>query len=207
MKRFFQTTFFSLLFSLLCAASFAKPATIDSVCKSLSSKNVTTGNFVQEKIINQRTLKSNGTFILSKSGINFTTEKPIKSSQSITPTSIITITSDGKHITVDTSEDALFQSITQVITSIFDGNKTKLEKDFQVSISASEKEWNVKLLPNDKNMASVVKEINLGGTGNFDASELCYMTLVLNNGATIKYTFSDHKYKNALSESEKLLFK
>ena len=199
-------TFLTTALSLLYSAAFAKPASIDSVCASLASRNVTTGNFQQEKIVSQRNLKSTGTFVLSKTGIAFITEKPIKSTQSISPSSVVTITADGSRTVLDTSDNTIFQGITQVVSSLFEGDKSKLEKNFSTSISAGEKEWTIKLLPKDQNIAAMVKDITLGGTGNSESSELKSMTLVLNNGITVRYTFSELKYKSTLSESEKALF-
>ena len=206
MNKIFRMTFLTTALSLLCSAAFAKPASIDSVCASLASRNVTTGNFQQEKIVSQRNLKSTGTFVLSKTGIAFITEKPIKSTQSISQSSVVTITADGSRTVLDTSDNTIFQGITQVVSSLFEGDKSKLEKNFSTSISAGEKEWTIKLLPKDQNIAAMVKDITLGGTGNSESSELKSMTLVLNNGITVRYTFSELKYKSALSESEKALF-
>ena len=206
MNKIFRMTFLTTALSLLCSSAFAKPASIDSVCASLASRNVTTGNFQQEKIVSQRNLKSTGTFVLSKTGIAFITEKPIKSTQSISQSSVVTITADGSRTVLDTSDNTIFQGITQVVSSLFEGDKSKLEKNFSTSISASEKEWTIKLLPKDQNIAAMVKDITLGGTGNSESSELKSMTLVLNNGITVRYTFSELKYKSALSESEKALF-
>ncbi|MBP5176403.1 MAG: outer membrane lipoprotein carrier protein LolA [Treponema sp.] len=206
MNKIFRMTFLTTALSLLYSAAFAKPASIDSVCASLASRNVTTGNFQQEKIVSQRNLKSTGTFVLSKTGIAFITEKPIKSTQSISPSSVVTITADGSRTVLDTSDNTIFQGITQVVSSLFEGDKSKLEKNFSTSISAGEKEWTIKLLPKDQNIAAMVKDITLGGTGNSESSELKSMTLVLNNGLTVRYTFSELKYKSTLSESEKALF-
>ena len=206
MNKIFRMTFLTTALSLLYSAAFAKPASIDSVCASLASRNVTTGNFQQEKIVSQRNLKSTGTFVLSKTGIAFITEKPIKSTQSISPSSVVTITADGSRTVLDTSDNTIFQGITQVVSSLFEGDKSKLEKNFSTSISAGEKEWTIKLLPKDQNIAAMVKDITLGGTGNSESSELKSMTLVLNNGITVRYTFSELKYKSTLSESEKALF-
>lgn len=206
MNKIFRMTFLTTALGLLCSAAFAKPASIDSVCESLASRKVTTGSFLQEKIVSPRNLKSTGSFVLSKTGVAFITEKPIKSTQSISPGSVVTITADGSRTVLDTSDNTIFQGITQVVSSLFEGDKSKLETNFSTSISAGENEWTIKLLPKDQNIASMVRDISLGGTGNSESSELKSMTLVLNNGITVRYTFSELKYKSALSESEKALF-
>ncbi|MBO7639823.1 MAG: outer membrane lipoprotein carrier protein LolA [Treponema sp.] len=206
MKR--STFIIGILFAFTAFTAFAEKATIDSVCTSIASHKVTTGSFVQEKTNGKssRVLKSNGTFILSPEGVGLSTVKPLKTFQGITQTSVIRTTPDGSRSVIDVSNNQMYKSISQIVVSLFNGDKTELEKNFSIQFTATESSWQMTLTPKDKTIASSVGTITLGG--NAATGKISLDSLVIDNasGGKTAYTFSEQKYKEVLSDAEKALF-
>ncbi|MBO4320643.1 MAG: outer membrane lipoprotein carrier protein LolA [Treponema sp.] len=205
MKR--SKVFLIVFFAFTAMTVFAEKATVDSVCMSLSSHKVTTGSFVQEKTNGKssRVLKSNGTFILSQDGVGLSTIKPLKTFQGITQTSVIKTTPDGSRSVIDVSNNQMYKSISQIVISLFNGDKSELEKNFTIQFDASDTNWQMLLTPKDKTIASSVGTITLGGSS---SGMISFDTLIIDNasGGKVSYTFSEQKYKEVLSDAEKALF-
>ena len=205
MKR--SQVFLIVFFAFTAMTVFAEKATVDSVCMSLSSHKVTTGSFVQEKTNGKssRVLKSNGTFILSQDGVGLSTIKPLKTFQGITQTSVIKTTPDGSRSVIDVSNNQMYKSISQIVISLFNGDKSELEKNFTIQFDASDTNWQMLLTPKDKTIASSVGTITLGGSS---SGMISFDTLIIDNasGGKVSYTFSEQKYKEVLSDAEKALF-
>ena len=196
------------LFAFAAATVFAEKATLDTVCTSIAAHKVTTGSFVQEKTNGKssRVLKSNGTFILSQEGVGLSTVKPLKTFQGITQTSVIKTNPDGSRSVIDVSNNQMYKSIAQIVVSLFNGNKSELERNFSIEFTATDNSWHMSLTPKDKTIASSVGIISLGGSS--VSGNVSIDTMVIDNasGGKVSYTFSEQKYKEVLSDAEKALF-
>ncbi len=203
-KHFFAFTLFAMVSA---AASFAQNATIDSVCKSLTSHPVTTGNFTQEKTIAnaRRSLKSNGTFLFSNRLVIWDTVKPVASSMIVTNEKIIQKTPDGRTTVLSGKDNEAFKGISQSVTALFSGDKSALDKNFVVNFTSTATTWKMVLTPKDKTVASAMKTIVVSGTGDSRSSVFTEMTIEQLDGGTIKYIFKDHTYRENLSDAEKAL--
>ena len=169
---------------------------------------MTTGSFVQEKTNGKssRVLKSNGTFILSQEGVGLSTVKPLKTFQGITQTSVIKTNPDGSRSVIDVSNNQMYKSIAQIVVSLFNGDKSELERNFSIEFTATDNSWHMSLTPKDKTIASSVGIISLGGSS--VSGNVSIDTMVIDNasGGKVSYTFSEQKYKEVLSDAEKALF-
>ena len=192
-----------LLLALAVHASFSQDITLDAVCAGLASHKVTTGNFTQEKKINdKRTLKSFGTFVLSASGIALNTQKPLKTSMAVTENSFIQVTADGTRSVMDASSNEVFRSVAGTVYAMFSGDKEELERNFTIDFSSQSDGWRMVLEPKDQTIASAIKSVTMGGT--FKGKDCLLEYFIL--GDNTKYTFSGHAFKDSLSNEEKAYF-
>ncbi|MBQ1833901.1 MAG: outer membrane lipoprotein carrier protein LolA [Treponema sp.] len=192
---------------LAAAAVSAQNATVESVCKSLTAHAVTTGSFTQEKKIAnaRRSLKSSGTFLFSGKLVIWDTVKPVASSLIVTNDKIIQKSPDGKTSVMSGKDNEAFKGISQSVTALFSGDKSALEKNFNIAFTSTASTWQMVLTPKDKTVASVMKTITVSGTGNSRTSVFTNLIVEQLDGGTINYTFTDHKYKEELSDAEKAL--
>lgn len=191
------------------AAVFAQNATVDSVCKSFTSHPVTTGNFTQEKKIAnaRRSLKSSGTFLFSKQLVVWDTVKPVASSLIVTNDQIIQKAPDGTTSVISGKDNETFKGIAQSISALFSGDKSALDKNFTVKFESTATTWKMILTPKDKTVASAMKSVIVSGTGDSRSSVFTTLQVEELNGGSITYTFTDHTYKENLSDAEKALLK
>ena len=208
MKHSVKKALFVLTFVFSAYIASAQPATMESVCKFLENHPITTGNFVQEKKSagSSRVLKSSGTFVLSRTALGLRNTKPVKSFRGLTPEYMVRITPDGAKTFVDGSSNDIFKSISDLVGALFDCNIAEIEKAFTVQFNASATEWDVKLLPKDKTIASVLSAIEVHGTGNASDCVINTLSIIDEKGGSVKYIMTDLVYKKELSSDEKALF-
>lgn len=183
--------------------------TFDTVCNGLTSHKVTVGDFTQTKKSSavHRELKSSGHYIISGSGIVWETTKPFPSVLVVTETKIKQTLPDGTSSVIDGADNSVFASVAGTLSSLFSGDREKLEKNFTVCFLSSSDFWKMILYPKDANISSVMRSITLSGKSKsaVDTS----LDSVLIDGVsndTILYTFKNQQYKEALNEDEKALF-
>ena len=208
MKHSIKSVIAAFAFVFSAAFAAAQHATIDSVCQTLANHPVTTGNYVQEKTSanSSRVLRSNGTFILSRKALGLRNIKPVKSFRGLTPDYMIRVTPDGAKTVIEAAGNETFRTIAELVDSLFDGEKTLLEKNFTVQFSADDSGWNMKLYPKDKTIASVLNVIDIYGTGSGNNCVLNTLKIADEKGGTMLYKLSDLVYKEDLSGDEKALF-
>ena len=170
---------------------------------------MTTGNFTQEKKIAnaKRSLKSSGTFLFSSTLVIWDTEKPVASSLIVTNDKIIQKSPNGKTSVLSGSDNEAFKGVSQSVTALFSGDKSALERNFTINFSSTATTWKMVLTPKDKTVASAMKTITVSGTGNAKSSVFTNLSVEQLDGGTINYAFTDHKYKEELSDAEKALIK
>ena len=142
--------------------------TLDSVCQSLSSRPLMTGDFVQEKTILKagRTLTSSGIFIFSEEGILWKTQKPFPSAMAVTLDAVIQTRADGKKTVTDAKGNQIFLSISKSLSAMFRGNKNELLDNFNVEFSTegnAGQGWTIHLTPKDKTVQAILGSIEVSG--------------------------------------------
>lgn len=197
------------LTSILAAGAFAQTLSLKSVCEGLAKTPNTTGDFLQVKTVNStgRQLKSSGKFIIAKEGIMWKTLKPFPSSLVVTENAMIQTAGDGTKSVMNGSDNQIFQNIAQTLSSVFAGNSSVLEKNFEVDFKAgSEGKWTVVLTPKDSTIGSVMKTLILEGTSTVSNVILNSLELAEASNNKIHYDFLNQNYPKELTADEKANF-
>lgn len=181
---------------------YAQNVTLEDVCKGLSLKENTTGDFTQIKTINSngRKLRSTGKYIICPEGIMWNTLKPFPSKLVITKTQMIQTGADGKQTVMSSSDNQIFENISSTLSSVFSGNSDELNKNFETKFNIADGKWNVELTPKDSTIASVMKLLILSGsmTAKTDVS-MDKLEILETSSNTITYEFSNQEYPKELS--------
>lgn len=198
--------FMAFVISSLCFAQTASQnPEFDKVCQNIAAHKITKGNFSQIKMIKKisREIRSSGTFIVSvDDGVLWNTQKPFKSSMAITKSGIVQTAANGKKSVVSSGSNATFEQVSSLMTSLFNGDSSALNKNFEIEFIGSAKSWNVNLTPRDSSIRSVISVIEMAGSASIDT-----MILHEQTGDFTKYEFSNQTFPSALTEEEKSGFK
>lgn len=194
------------LSALILLSAPLEALTLDEVCKNNLGSSVTTGEFRQEKSAKalKRPLVSSGDFIISKEGIVWKTKKPFSSTMVVSETSITKISADGKKSTIDAESNAVFRGVSEMLSSIFKGDKKALEENFFVSFEDNGETWLALLSPKDKTIKSAVSSITL--SGNVAEGDFSTVEIEQANGDKIRYDFFEKVHKEVLSDEERAFF-
>lgn len=211
-KKLFGAVLLACVF--FSARSVVTPApTLDSVCRDLTAYEVTSGSFVQERSAAnlKRPLRSRGSFVICGEGIAWKTEKPVSSLLAVSRDKIIQAGPDGRKTVIDGSGNETFKNIAGTLATLFSGDRTELEKNFRVSFSAEAgrsggNDWSIRLLPRDSTIASAIKSVVMEGGREGQESFIRSVIIEEENGAVIRYSFSDQVHRNNLTDDEKAYF-
>lgn len=198
-------------FSFNLFAQSTDSISLEILCESLAANPNTTGDFTQTKTIltNGRSLKSSGKFIISTYGIMWKTEKPFPSSLILTENKMIQIAANGNKSVMNGDDNQIFANISNTLTSLFSGNITELQNNFNCTLSQNKENWSLLLSPKDSTIASVMQTLVLSGTyekNKNDSAKLNSLLLTEVSGNTTLYEFSNQKYPKELSSDEKQIF-
>ena len=188
----------------------AQTVTLDEVCTSLTEHKVTTGKFVQERKSQKlkKPVSSSGVYIICTDGAVWKTEKPFPSVSAVTESKIIQTLPSGKKNVIDGSSNEVFKTVSKTLSSLFSGNKKQLEENFILKdFSAENEQWILMLEPKDRTIASVLRSVELKGSLSGKKAELCHMQILQNESDCTSYEFTENRYKEELSDAEKLFFK
>ena len=211
LKKIMMTLSLGLLFSAFTGL-FAQTASLEEVCKKLSSNQNTMGDFTQIKTLqtNGRKLTSTGKFIFCPLGILWQTETPFPTSLILTKDSMIQIAANGKKSVMSGKDNQIFANISETLSSVFSGNAEALKKNFDCSFSQTGDSWSIYLLPKDSTIAAVMKSLQLTGTCDSAsanaAAALTSLEMTESSENTIRYEFANQKYPKELTSDEKELF-
>jgi len=210
-------TLFILLSGLVFAQENTDKVTFKKVCESLSSKEITRGNFELERYIDKskRALKSSGSFTISaKDGIIWFTEKPVETVMAVTEKYMIQVQPNGKKITTDASNNKTFGQIANITSSVFTGNYEVLENNFDIVFSKQEKTiWKAVLTPKDDSLKAFIENVTLlldvtlpnENAGVFNVKITVFEMATPSKDKTT-YKLSSQSYSDTLSENEKTFF-
>ncbi len=205
-------TGFCFIFLLFSASGFSGNTRVsfDTVCEGLTRHSVTIGDFVQVKksaSIN-RELRSSGKFIICDYGIVWDTQKPFHSSMVVTQTKIAQTLPDGSRTVIDGSGNSVFSGIAGTLSSVFSGDRKRLEQSFHVQFLSTTNSWKMILLPKNQEVASAISSITLGGKGPCADSSISLDSILIDelNNDSILYTFKNQMYKEDLTDAEQTFF-
>ena len=209
MKKIIKIATIVFALTLSAVTSVAAQTSLDDVLYSITSHKVTTGDFNQEKTAPnlKRPLKSSGKFIFSETGIVWQTQKPFPSTMAVTKDSMTMTAANGKKTVTDGSTNEVFKSVAATLTALFSGNRSELEKHFEIKdFSANASTWKVSLTPKDKTIAQALTKIDMSGAANGKKSSLDTMVVSQSDASTTKYDLLNQIYKEELSNEEKAFF-
>ena len=175
------------------------------VCKSISSKKITKGDFRQIKLILRlkREMVSSGVFVISADdGVLWNTQKPYYSTMAMTKSSIVQTSANGKKTVINSSNNATFEQFAKVLSSLFNGNAETLTENFEIEFIGSTDSWNINLVPKNSSVKKIIEQIDMAGHSSMEL-----MTIHEPNGDYIRYEFMNHIYPNSLTPEEKAAFK
>lgn len=198
------------LFGLIVSSTiFAEELSMDVVCKKLAEHSNTTGDFIQTKLIKSanRTLKSNGVYIFSLEGIMWKTLKPFPSTLAVGETFVIQTAANGTKTVIDASDNQIFLSIAQTLSAVFSNNSEKLNSNFITTFTPKGNGgWEMKLVPKDSTVASVLKSLTLIGTYSQSLCAIDEIVMTESSDNSITYSFTNQKYPKELTADEKANF-
>ena len=177
---------------------------LSMVCKAISSKKITKGDFKQLKFIQRlkREMASSGVFVISgDDGILWQTQKPYFSTMAITKSAIIQTNAKGKKSVLSAEANANFRQFANVLSSVFTGQPDTILENFDVEFIGNADNWNINLIPKNTSVRDFVNEIEMVGRISIDV-----MTVHEPNGDYIRYEFLNHIYPQVLTDDEKALF-
>lgn len=209
MNKYFKTlTFFIAIFAFLPLFP-VEELTFETICTHLAKYKITTGEFTQIKTTPlKKSLKSSGTFILTRDGIVWKTLKPVASKVAVIDAYLITTDAKGKKTAKSMLNNDTFLKVNSIVASLFAGDISEIGKNFKISFKANGKEkWEAVFVPKDENISFVVNSVNLKGTFVKGSASIFMAEIYLADGGSMSYIFEHQKHPAELSEEEKNEFK
>ena len=175
-----------------------------AACSRLAEHPVIRGSFEQEKTLSrlERTLKSSGNFIIAANmGMVWDTVKPFPSTLVLGGDFMIQSRPGGQKTVLSAQGNETFLRMADVISAVFSGNAQKLLDSFAVYYSGGTAAWEIGLTPLDKTINSFAEKIIMKGD-----TVIRSIHIYEQNGDTIQYILSNHRYPAELDAHEKALF-
>jgi glyoxylate utilization-related uncharacterized protein len=176
----------------------------DAVCAELASHPVVKGSFDQIKTISRlkRSLKSQGNFIIASDlGMFWDTKTPFPSVMAVGADYILQTTPSGSRSKIDAKGNETFLRLAETISAIFTGNARRLLDNFEVYFIPTGLSWKMGLIPKEKAIQLFASRIIMEGD-----SVIRTIDLTEQNGDTIQYMLSNHRFFDSLDANEKALF-
>ena len=184
-----------------------EPKTIEAfktTCSRLAEHPLVLGNFEQEKTLSRlkRTLKSSGNFIIAAGlGMVWDTVKPFASTLALGKDYLIQSRPGGQKTVLSAQGNETFLRMAEVISAVFSGNSKGLMDNFDIFYVGNNAAWELGLSPKNTAIGSFAEKIIMKG----DAA-IRSIIIYEQNGDTIQYFLSNHRYPAELNVNEKALF-
>ena len=182
----------------------AEELTFETICKHLAAYNNTTGEFTQIKTnALKKSLKSSGTFILTRDGVVWKTLKPVPSKVAIIDAYMISTDAKGKKTVKSMLNSDTFLKVNDIVSSLFAGNATEINKNFKVNFKAvSAEKWEALLVPKDKTISYAIKSMSMKGTFVKGSVSIFMAEIYLADGGSLSYIFEHQKHPEKLTQEE-----
>ena len=204
MKKFSKIlVFLAALFAIIPLFP-AEELTLETICKHLAAYNNTTGEFTQIKTSAlKKSLKSSGTFILTRDGVVWKTLKPVPSKVAIIDAYMITTDAKGKKTAKSMLNSDTFLKVNDIVSSLFAGNSAEINKNFKVSFKANGAEkWEAVLVPKDKTISYAISSMNMKGTFVKGSVSIFMAEIYFADGGSMSYIFEHQKHPEKLTQEE-----
>ncbi|MBR6421131.1 hypothetical protein IKS86_00245 [bacterium] len=182
----------------------AEELTFETICKHLAAYKNTTGEFTQIKTnALKKSLKSSGTFILTRDGVVWKTLKPVPSKVAIIDAYMISTDAKGKKTVKSMLNSDTFLKVNDIVSSLFAGNATEINKNFKVNFKAvSAEKWEALLVPKDKTISYAIKSMSMKGTFVKGSVSIFMAEIYLADGGSLSYIFEHQKHPEKLTQEE-----
>ena len=173
-------------------------------CSRLAQHQFIKGNFEQEKTLSrlERSLKSSGNFIIAADqGMVWDTLKPFPSTLTLGRDFMIQSRPGGQKTILSAQGNETFLRMAEVISAVFSGNAQGLLDNFAVYYSGDAAVWEMGLSSLDKAIYSFAEKIIMKGDAVIRSIQIYEQ-----NGDTIRYILSNHRYPAELDVHEKDFF-
>ena len=204
MKKFSKIlVFLAVVFTLLPLFP-AEKLTFETVCRQLASYKNTTGEFTQIKTTTlKKSLRSSGTFILTRDGVVWKTLKPVPSKVAIIDAYMITTDAKGKKTVKSMLNSDTFLKVNDIVSSLFAGKSEEINKNFKVSFKATTNEkWEAVLVPKDKNISYAINSMTMKGTFVKGSVSIFMAEIYFADGGSMSYIFEHQKHPEKLTQEE-----
>ena len=187
----------------------AEELSFETVCSHLAKFKITTGEFTQIKTTAlKKSLKSSGTFILTRDGVVWKTLKPVASKVAVIDAYLITTDAKGKKTVKSMLNNDTFLKVNSIVASLFAGDISEIGKNFKINFKANGNEkWEALFVPKDKNISFVVSSVNLKGTFVKGSVAIFMAEIYLADGGSMSYIFEHQKHPETLTQEEMDEFK
>jgi len=175
-----------------------------TICARLAEHQFITGNFEQEKTVKSlnRSIKSSGNFIIAVNmGIVWDTVKPFPSSLTLGRDYMIQSVPGGQRTVTSAQRNETFVRMAEIMSMIFSGNARGLLENFNIYYYGTTETWEIGLSPLDRSIQTFAQRFIIKG-----GSAIRYFQIIEQNGDTVSYVLSNHKYPAELGGNEKAFF-
>ena len=182
----------------------AEELTFETICKHLAAYKNTTGEFTQIKTnALKKSLKSSGTFILTRDGVVWKTLKPVPSKVAIIDAYMISTDAKGKKTVKSMLNSDTFLKVNDIVSSLFAGNAAEINKNFKVNFKAvSAEKWEALLVPKDKTISYAISSMSMKGTFVKGSVSIFMAEIYLADGGSLSYIFEHQKHPEKLTQEE-----
>ena len=182
----------------------AEQPTFETICRQLASYKNTTGEFTQIKTTSlKKSLKSSGSFILTRDGVVWKTLKPVPSKVAIIDAYMITTDAKGKKTVKSMLNSDTFMKVNSIVSSLFAGDITEINKNFKVSFKATTNEkWEAVLVPKDKNISYAINSMSMKGTFVKGSVSIFMAEIYFADGGSMSYIFEHQQHPEKLTQEE-----
>jgi outer membrane lipoprotein-sorting protein len=197
-----------IIVALTQAATASPDASFDAVCGEIARRPIVTGDFTLTKTIKRinRTITSSGVFVISaQKGMVWDTREPFPSTLVVGADYIVQIMPDGGHSRLSARGNNTFLRISQVMKAVFTGNSLTLNDNFDVSFTSMnplDGTWLARLVPKDSAVKTFAAAFILNGKGGVISA----ITVIQQNGDSMKYQLTNQRYPAALQAKTESLF-
>ena len=204
MKKYTKILIFLVMVFAILPLFPAEELTFDTICKHLAAYKNTTGEFTQIKTTAlKKSLKSSGTFILTRDGVVWKTLKPVPSKVAIIDAYMITTDAKGKKTAKSMLNSDTFLKVNDIVSSLFAGNSAEINKNFKVNFKANGSEkWEALLIPKDKTISYAISSMNLKGTFVKGSVSIFMAEIYFADGGSMSYIFEHQKHPEKLTQEE-----
>ena len=204
MKRHTKILIFLVIIFTILPLFSAEELSFETICKHLAAYKNTTGEFTQIKTnALKKSLKSSGTFILTRDGVVWKTLKPVPSKVAIIDAYMISTDAKGKKTVKSMLGSDTFLKVNDIVSSLFAGNATEINKNFKVNFKATSAEkWEALLVPKDKTISYAISSMNMKGTFVKGSVSIFMAEIYLADGSSLSYIFEHQKHPEKLTSEE-----